>query len=170
MIYNSVHIGFNQGPSLYRELKSILIWPRPVSYVFSRLIDATHVLTIALTVKQFTTVVSHNFTWVHRTVYLAQTAFYLYRCSIPKWLLFWTVASVVSKYFENILKHNKLKLRWVTTKKQKWCHFLENLQKYSRKYMGFIHAKQMGDYHAWFWDIWVQFRHEMIRKSPIITH
>ena len=61
-------------------------------------------------------------------------------------------------------------LRWITTKKQKWCHFLENLQKYSRKYMGFIHAKQMGGYHAWFWDIWVQFRHEMIRKSPIITH
>ena len=64
----------------------------------------------------------------------------------------------------------KAQLRWVTTKKQKWCHFLENLQKYSRKYMGFIHAKQMGGYHAWFWDIWVQFRHEMIRKSPIITH
>ena len=61
-------------------------------------------------------------------------------------------------------------LRWVTTKKQKWCHFLENLQKYHRKYTGFIHAKQMGGYHAWFWDIWVQFRHEMIRKSPIITH
>ena len=69
-----------------------------------------------------------------------------------------------------ILNRIWIDLRWVTTKKQKWCHFLENLQKYSRKYMGFIHAKQMGGYHAWFWDIWVQFRHEMIRKSPIITH
>ena len=93
------------------------------------------------------------------------------------WHLTYTASSSVSA-FDDVkvrrlmyVKNNSREgLRWVTTKKQKWCHLLENLQKYSRKYMGFIHAKQMGGYHAWFWDIWVQFRHEMIRKSPIITH
>ena len=61
-------------------------------------------------------------------------------------------------------------LRWVTTKKQKWCQFLENLHKYSLKYIGFNHAKQIMGYHAWFWDILTYITHEIETKPHIITH
>ena len=61
-------------------------------------------------------------------------------------------------------------LRWVTTKKQRWCQFLENLHKYSLKYIGFNHAKQIMGYHAWFWDILTYITHEIETKPHIITH
>ena len=61
-------------------------------------------------------------------------------------------------------------LRWVTTKKQKWCQFLENLHKYSLKYIGFNHAKQIMGYHACFWDILTYITHEIETKPHIITH
>ena len=61
-------------------------------------------------------------------------------------------------------------LRWVTTKKQKWCQFLENLHKYSLKYIGFNHAKQIMGYHACFWDILTNITHEIETKPHIITH
>ena len=60
--------------------------------------------------------------------------------------------------------------RWVTTKKQKWCQFLENLHKYSLKYIGFNHAKQIMGYHACFWDILTNITHEIETKPHIITH
>ena len=61
------------------------------------------------------------------------------------------------------LGHNDL--RWVTTKKQKWCQFLENLRKYSLKYIGFNHAKQIMGYHACFWDILTNITHEIRDKT-----
>ena len=61
-------------------------------------------------------------------------------------------------------------LRWVTTRKQKWCQFLENLHKYSLKYIGFNHAKQIMGYHACFWDILTNITHEIETKLHIITH
>ena len=59
----------------------------------------------------------------------------------------------------------QLELRWVTTKKQKWCQFLENLHKYSLKYIGFNHAKQIMGYHACFWDILTNITHEIRDKT-----
>ena len=62
------------------------------------------------------------------------------------------------------------RLRWVTTKKQKWCQFLETLHKYSLKYIGFNHAKNILGYHACFWDILTNITHEIETKPHIITH
>ena len=56
-------------------------------------------------------------------------------------------------------------LRWVTTRKQKWCQFLENLHKYSLKYIDFNHAKQIMGYHACFWDILTNITHEIRDKT-----
>ena len=61
--------------------------------------------------------------------------------------------------------HVRAELRWVTTKKQKWCQFLENLQKYSLKYIGFNHAKKIMGYHACFWDILTNITHEIRDKT-----
>ena len=61
-------------------------------------------------------------------------------------------------------------LRWFTTRKQKWCQFLENLHKYSLKYIGFNHAKQIMGYHVCFWDILPNITYEIETKPHIITH
>ena len=58
-----------------------------------------------------------------------------------------------------------LNLRWVTTNKQKWCQFLENRHKYSLKYIGFNHAKEIIGYHACFWDILTNITHEIRDKT-----
>ena len=50
-------------------------------------------------------------------------------------------------------------------KKQKWCQFLENLHKYSLKYIGFNRAKQIMGYHACFWDILTKITHEIRDKT-----
>ena len=59
----------------------------------------------------------------------------------------------------------RFRLRWVTTRKQKWCQFLENLHKYSLKYIGLNHAKQIMGYHACFWDILTNITHEIRDKT-----
>ena len=59
----------------------------------------------------------------------------------------------------------KWPLRCITTRKQKWCQFLENLHKYSLKYIGFNHAKQIMGYHACFWDILTNITHEIRDKT-----
>ena len=50
-------------------------------------------------------------------------------------------------------------------KKPKWCQFLENLHKYSLKYIGFNHAKQIMGYHACFLDILTNITHEIRDKT-----
>ena len=69
----------------------------------------------------------------------------------------------ISELFK-VPKHGTC-LRWVTTKKQKWCQFLENLHKYSLKYIGFNHAKQIMGYHACFLDILTNITHEIRDKT-----